>query len=380
MSGALVHEWLSKRGGSENVLVQLSRIFPDAPITALWDDAPERFEAGRVTETWLAGTPLRKHKALALPFMPTTWRHLGKSSADWILCSSHLFAHHARFTGTARDAPKFVYTHTPARYIWTPELDGRGSGGLAKAASRPLQELDRRRAQEAHSIAVNSAFVADRVARTWGRESTVIYPPVSVRSFTDDAQDALTPQEDLILSALPDTFILGASRFVAYKRLEIAIAAGVASGVQVVIAGDGPDESLLRAIADKTPGFVTFISKPSTALLAQLYRRALVFVFPAVEDFGIMPVEAMAAGTPVIANATGGAAESVLAGKTGVLLESFDSQSLREAVEFAAGMRSEACQARAWEFDVSEFDKRIVGWISDTPVSQPADPWSSSRV
>ena len=363
LSGVLVHEWLSRRGGSENVLVELARIFPDAEISALWDDAPDRFAPGRVTETWLARTPLRKHKALALPLMPTTWRHLPSSDAEWILCSSHLFAHHARFAGPARDAPKFVYTHTPARYIWTPELDLRGDSAIARAASKPLQELDRRRAQEAHSIAVNSAFVAERVARVWGRDSTVIYPPVGVAKFSTNEQEALTDDESKLLAELPDSFILGASRFVPYKRLDIAIEAGVASDVAVVIAGDGPDEGRLRAIAERHPGKVIFVKKPSSALLGQLYRRALVLVFPAIEDFGIMPVEAMASGTPVIANRVGGAAESVVDGVTGVLLDTFDASSLREAVSTASTLAASACIDRAWEFDVSVFDRKILGWV-----------------
>jgi len=363
MPGVLVHEWLARRGGSENVVVELAQIFPDAPIVSLWNDAPDRFAPGRVTDTWLARTPLRRHKALALPFMPETWRHLGASDAEWILCSSHLFAHHARFSGAAADAPKYVYTHTPARYIWAPELDERGDTRVARAISKSLQGLDRKRAQEAHSIAVNSAFVAKRVEMAWGRESVVIHPPVNVRAYSEDSYDLLTGEDEAILAGLPETFILGASRFVPYKRLDVAIAAGVASGLQVVIAGDGPEGASLRALADEHPGLVTFVHRPSSALLNQLYRRALVFIFPAVEDFGIMPVEAMATGTAVIANSIGGAAESVKHGVTGALLDSLDPAALREAVELASTARREDCISTAWEFDATVFAGRIRAWV-----------------
>jgi glycosyltransferase involved in cell wall biosynthesis len=294
---------------------------------------------------------------------PSTWRHLQASDAEWILCSSHLFALHARFGGAARDAPKFVYTHTPARYIWTPELDMRGDVRLARAVSRPLQDFDRKRAQEAHSIAVNSAFVGERVARVWGRESTVIYPAVSVADFASNSEQLLAAKEEEILNWLPDTFILGASRFVPYKRLDVAIEAGVAADVAVVIAGDGPDEERLRTQASQHPGRVTFINQPSSAMLNQLYRRALVLVFPAIEDFGIMPVEAMAAGTPVIANIFGSAAESVVDGITGSLSEEFDSGSLRTAVSLVSTVDAAACISRAWEFDTKVFDRRIHDWI-----------------
>jgi glycosyltransferase involved in cell wall biosynthesis len=363
MSGVLVHEWLARRGGSENVLTELAQIFPDAPIVSLWDDAPERFAPGRVTETWLARTPLRRHKALALPLMLETWRRLGSSDADWILCSSHLFAHHARFSGPATDAPKFVYTHTPARYIWTPELDDRGDSAVARTISRSLQCVDRRRAQEAHSIAVNSAFVGRRVEKAWDRDSVVIHPPVSVRTYAENLHDLLTPDEQAVLDALPDTFILGASRFVPYKRLDVAIAAGAAAGVPVVIAGDGPEGPRLRALGEEHPGLVTFVHHPSTALLNQLYRRALLYVFPPVEDFGIMPVEAMATGTPVIANSIGGGAESVKHGVTGALVDSFEPSALRKAVDIASAARPRDCVSRAWEFDVSVFARKIREWV-----------------
>jgi glycosyltransferase involved in cell wall biosynthesis len=365
LTGVLVQEWLSQRGGSENVLIELARIYPDAPIATLWDDAPDRFAPGRVTESWMARSPLRNHKALAVPLMPATWRHAGRSDAEWILSSSHLFAHHARFSGPARDVPKFVYAHTPARYIWTPELDLRGDNALIKAASLPLKALDYKRAQESHAIAANSHFVAERIERAWDRSSTVIYPPVSVGVYAQDSSALLDPLEQDLLDKLPQTFILGASRFVPYKRLDVAIEAGVATGAPVVIAGDGPDEERLRAIAAESPGLVTFINRPSTGLLRELYRRALVLVFPAIEDFGIMPVEAMAAGTPVLANTVGGASESVVHGKTGALLESFDASTLRAAVELAATASSEDCVARAWDFDVSVFETNIRNWIGE---------------
>jgi glycosyltransferase involved in cell wall biosynthesis len=363
MSGLIVHEWLAKTGGSENVVEALAALFPDAPITSLWNDLPSRFEVGRVTETWLARTPLRRSKALALPLMPMVWRTLPEASADWVLCSSHLFSHHAQFAGPARNAPKYVYVHTPARYIWAPELDGRGNGLPAKALSVPLKALDRKRAQEPVSIAANSDFIRRRVEMSWDRDSTVIYPPVSVGAYAGGSEADLTTEESDLLSSLPDTYLLAASRFVPYKRLDVAIAAGVATGVQVVLAGEGPDEPRLRALADEHPGLVTFVPRPSFALLNHLFRRALVYIFPPIEDFGIMPVEAMATGTPVIANAIGGAAESVKDGLTGALLHSFDGTSLRDAVDLAARTDSAACVARAWEFDVAVFNDRIKNWI-----------------
>jgi glycosyltransferase involved in cell wall biosynthesis len=363
MAGIVVHEWLAKRGGSENVVEEIVATFPDAQVQSLWNDAPQRFGDIQVAETWLARTPLRKSKALALPFMPFTWRHLGKNDADWILCSSHLFSHHARFSGPARLAPKLVYAHTPARYIWTPELDARGNNPLAKAARKPLQRLDRARAQEPRAIAANSEFVRTRIQDTWNRDSIVIYPPVDVQAFADDPTTKLTAEETRILDGLPSTFLLGASRFIPYKRLDLVISLGVASDTAVVLAGDGPSQPDLQALADQHPGQVTFVIKPSRALLSALYRRSLAYVFPAIEDFGIMPVEAMATGTPVIARNIGGAAESVVDGVTGVHLGDFDGQAGREAVALAATLLPQDCIDRAWEFDQAVFRSTLRTWV-----------------
>lgn len=361
MSGIVVHEWLARHGGSENVFEVLSQTFPGAERFCLWNDSGGRFEG--VHETVLARTPLRRSKAAALPFMPAVWRHLPNRDADWVLCSSHLFAHHARFGGPARHAPKLVYTHTPARYVWTPELDGRGAGTAARAVSNLLKPIDRKRAAEPTAIAANSAFVAERITRAWEREATVIHPPIDVAAFATASVD-LTAAERARLATLPPEFLLGVSRFVPYKRLDRVIDAGVAAGLPVVLAGSGPDEDRLRAIAAGLGERVVFVHDPSSALLSELYRKALALVFPAIEDFGIMPVEAMAAGTPVVASAIGGTAESVVDGVTGALVHEWSRDELKLAVERAVGADAGDCTTRAFEFDTPVFVDRITQWVA----------------
>ncbi|WP_395398621.1 glycosyltransferase [Arthrobacter sp. UC242_113] len=364
MTGVIVHEWLEPHGGAEKVVEELAGLFPDAPIHCLWNDAPERFHHDRVRETWLAKTPLRRKKSLALPLMPATWRNLGHSDADWILCSSHLFAHHARFRGPAADAKKFVYAYTTARYIWTPEIDERGRSLPVRIAAKPLRKLDRTRASEPAEIASISRFVQERIERTWERESRVIYPPVNVAAFDNREEPNLTGHEQQILDELPESFVLGASRFIPYKRLDLAIRAGVAAGIKVVLAGDGPLRTDLEAYAANHPGLVTFVQSPSHHLLRELYRRCQVYIFPPVEDFGIMPVEAMATGTPVIASRVGGAAETIVDGETGVLLESFGDSDLRAAISAAERIDPEACRSRAWKFDSEVFRLSMKNWIT----------------
>ncbi|MFB4350045.1 glycosyltransferase [Microbacterium sp. CR_7] len=361
VSGVLVHEWLAPRGGSENVFEALTGVFPDAARYCLWNESDGRFQVDG--ETWLARTPLRGRKAASVPWMPLAWRTLPSIDADWVLTSSHLFAHHARFAGAARRASKLVYAHTPARYIWNPELDVRGDALAVRAAAAMLKSLDRRRAQEPVAIAANSVFVQQRIAAAWHRESTVIHPPVDVAAFLRPPEP--DERDDAALARLPDTFLLGFSRFIPYKRLELVIEAGIAADVPVVLAGAGSDESRLRSLADeKAPGRVFFVDSPGSELYRALLQRCIALVFPAVEDFGIVPVEAMAAGRPVIAPAVGGTAETVVDGRTGALLEHWSRDEMRRAVETAAGLSPDACRAQAERFSAAVFAEHITAWVS----------------
>lgn len=364
MTGAIVHEWIEPRGGAERVVAALAERFPDAPVVCAWDDTHGAFAPGRTVETYLSRTPLRAKKALAAPALLAAWRRLPIDEADWLLCSSHLFAHHAKLPGR-KDTPKFVYAHTPARYLWEPELDERGRSPMVRLAAGPLSAIDRRRAQEPVAIAANSHFVAERIRRCWDRDSTVIYPPVDVEYFGDDPEHGLTGDDEQILEKLPDSFVLGASRLVSYKRVDLALVAGAAIDMPVVIAGDGPERPRLEAIASDSANPVTFVGRPSNSLLRALYARAIVYAFGAVEDFGIMPVEAMAAGTPVLARRLGGTAETVVDGTTGVLVETGETF-IPRAVAEAVSMSPEACRARAAMFDGRTFGDRVAEWMGDS--------------
>ncbi len=173
MSGLIAHEWIESSGGAEVVLDAMLAAFPDADVRCLWDDAPHRFPSRNVRESWLARTPLRRHKALAAPFSALAWRGMHADQGyEWVLASSHLFAQHA----SVRHAqiPKYVYAHTPARYLWAPELDVRGQQPLVRAVAPGFRALDRRRAQEVTAIAANSRYVRERITRSWERDSVVI--------------------------------------------------------------------------------------------------------------------------------------------------------------------------------------------------------------
>lgn len=368
----LVHEWLASTGGSENVFMALSRAFPDADLLCLWNDNPERLKDRNLKETWLARTPLRRSKVAAIPFLPFVWRHRTPGHYRTVIVSSHLFAHHVSFANAPRDSRKFVYVHTPARYIWTPELDERGASPLARAVSTMLRPLDRRRAQESWAIAANSEFVRERIRSTWRRDATVIYPPVDVELIQSESDWAstLSASERTIFDSLPARFIFGASRFIEYKRLDKVIEIGEHADVPVVLAGSGPLEGELTARATRARVPVTIIPAPSNAMLYALYQKSAVYVFPPVEDFGIMPVEAHAAGCPTLVHDVGGAAESTTDGVTGAVV-SMDAppRQLVAALHRAMSVDRETCRIDARRFSQAAFAASVRDWVDNAPRS-----------
>lgn len=362
---AVVQEWISSHGGSENVAEVIAGAL-DADVFTLWRDDPHRFDEYTVYESALARHPyLRSHKALALPLMPHAWARMDFTGYQRIVISSHLFAHHVGSSRSTRGAELFVYAHTPARYLWSPEHDHRGQAGWVRAAAAPLRVLDRKRVPRRAHFATNSNFVRKRLSSTWGVDATVIYPPVEVAAIQSGMPwaDQLSSEELSVFERLPKEFVLSASRFVTYKRLDAAIDLGEDLGLEVVLAGSGPDEGRLVARASDAAVPVHFVGRPSTPLLYSLYEAASLFVFAAVEDFGIMPVEAMAAGTPVIVNEVGGASESVALIGGGVAT-SFDAVSERKSAAAAAlSLSPDNMRQGALRLDTSTFLHRVQEWI-----------------
>ncbi len=372
MTGLIVSEWIEPTGGAERVLDRLAGLFPTADMLCPWNDAPGRYRDRDVRETWLARTPLRRHKALALPLMPPTWR-IPRRGHDWALVSSHAFAHHVNVGSP--DVPKYVYVHTPARYLWAPELDARGDNLATRIAGPPLRALDRRSAQESTSIAANSRFVADRVQRAWDREARVIHPPVDVSWIRGGRwRDRLTDAEQRSLDALPSDFVLGVSRFIPYKRLDVVMQTGQLLDLPVVIAGHGPLDAQLRAMAGEVSVPVHFQIQPSDGLIYALMERARIFVFPPIEDFGMVAVEAMASGTPVMANRIGGSGESVQDGVGGALFDPHSPEEIRGAAQICAALSPADISTHAQRFDATEFDDSLRKWVSPHIAFAPASP------
>ncbi|MCZ4560894.1 glycosyltransferase [Rhodococcus sp. IEGM 1401] len=372
--GVLVHEWIEESGGAEKVLDAFAELFPGLPIICSWDDSPGRYPNNPVHESVIARTPLRRNKQLAMAALPLVWRMTDTSQYDWMLISSHLFAHHAGSRGRT-DRRRFVYVHTPARYLWAATLDPRGQKAHVKAAAPLFRRMDKARAQAPASWAANSNFIADRMRTTWGQDAHVIYPPVDVERIqaVPNWASHVTHDESLTLAQLPADFILTAGRLVAYKRQDAAIEAAARNGLSVVVAGAGPDESRLRQLADSLGVRAVFLGRVSDEMLFALYRRALVFAFLGVEDFGIMPVEAMAAGGKVLANRVGGAAESVVDGVTGATCDIDDASDIDAALHRAVQATRASSILRARDFDKDRFKSNLLSWMGMQEVDAGAE-------
>jgi glycosyltransferase involved in cell wall biosynthesis len=359
----LAHEWIAEVGGSENAFEQIRLAVPHSRAVCLWNDDPVRFSG--VEETWLAHSPLRNRKVGAMPFMGSAWKRVDLADVEKVVVSSHAFSHHLAGRAADRGIPAFAYVHSPARYVWVPELDPRGNS-LAGRLGRPyFRQWDRRRVSHDVNYAANSQFVAKRMADAWGVQASVIFEPVDIErihSFGGELSDA----DDATLRALPKHFVLGASRFIQYKNIEAAIRAGEIVDLPVVLVGTGPDEPRLRALAEQARTPVQFAGRVSDNLLIEIYRRAALFVFMAIEDFGIMPVEAMACGTPVLVNEIGGARESVLAVSGGLASEWRESRFFDPGVvEHALAIDMTTAKSAVAKFSNASFRSSLRAWVRE---------------
>lgn len=352
MAGVVIQEWFEERGGAERVVDALIEALPGADFACLWADVMPP-GVSSVRESFLARTPLRRHKALALPLMPAVWTRFPKGSYDWAFVSSHAFAHQTRVKADR----KISYVYTPARYIWEPDLDGRGLSLLGRAGAGPLRAIDRARSRHAGELYGCSEFVVERIRRVWGLDAGVLYPPVDVAALqaVPDWSVQLDPSELAILERLPSQFVVGASRLVPYKALDTVIEVGTALDVPVVIMGDGPERQRLEAMGRAASVPVEFLGAVSDALLRAVIQRAAVFIFPAIEDFGIIPVEAMALGTPVLVPHVGGAAESLRLVGLGASVNFADTAEVIAGFEAALGADQAAARRAVQAFDRGAF-------------------------
>ncbi|GAA4451800.1 glycosyltransferase [Phytohabitans houttuyneae] len=352
-SVALVHEWFGATGGSEEVFRHIGRIVPHGERFVLWKDH-DAVEPG-LRESWLARTPLRRAKAAALPFMPLAWRTLSRERFDVVISSSHAFAHTVRLGSPARTR-YLSYVHSPARYVWSPDFDGRGSSPLLTVPRRLLQVADVQLSRHVHAYAANSREVRARIQRYWRRDAVVINPPVDTDYFM------AAPDED---RNQPRDYLLGVGRWIPYKNFDLIIEIAHATGLPLVIAGSGPEEEALRRLADRASVQVTFILQPNRDRLRRLYWGARALLFPVHEDFGMIPVEAQACGTPVLGLRRGGLLETVAHGETGFLVDSRDPGAYVPLVRRLGELAPDRMAAQASRFSTRQFAARMSAWIAE---------------
>ena len=366
---ALVHDYLSGMRGGEKVLESLCRLFPDAPLYTLLHNR------GSVS-------PLIEYRAITtsplqyLPFVATKYRHylplfpvcaeLTKvGDCDLVISTSHAVA--KAMVRRRRGKPKHIcYIHTPMRYVWDRFDDYFGSAKVGRLPSRyfyrpiarALQSYDRATNDRVDVFVANSRFVAERVRRIYQRPAEVVFPPVDVERFA-------------ALERAPEDWYVVVSALAPYKRVDLAIAACAALGRPLKIVGSGPELAGLRDLARQLGAQVEFLGFIPDAEVGNYYRRARALLFPGVEDFGIVPLEAIASGCPVVALGEGGILDSMTT-DTAVLYSDPSVEGLRAAIlEFEARTFDElALRRRARAFSEDAFLSGFTAVLDETLRSQ----------
>jgi glycosyltransferase involved in cell wall biosynthesis len=363
---AIVHDWLTNMGGAENVVYAMHQAFPDAPIyTSTF--SPENmplFKDLDIRTTYLQKLPglLRKlHKFFPM-LRVNAFRKLDLSEFDIILSSSSAEAKQVR--KTRPNQVHICYCHTPIRYYWSHYDEYKRDPGFGKfnwlvrlampLMVPPLKRADYKAAQNVDVFIANSSEVQKRIKKYYGKNSTVIHPPVDVDRFEP--------------SRTRDNYFVALGRQVPYKRIDLAVAAATKLNVPLHVYGNGSEHQRLVDMAGPTVKFFTNrFGDASDDAVTQALNHAKGYIFPAEEDFGIVQVEALAAGAPVIAYGKGGALDIVQDGESGIL---FGEQTVGAVIEAMKKLDTTtflpgALRRKAKRFDKGLFDTKIKKIVND---------------
>lgn len=352
---ALVHDYFVQMGGAERVAEAMHDSFPSAPMyttVALPQSLPHRLRTADIRTSPLQRLPAIdrrfRHYFMLYPFAV---EHFDLSEYDLIFSSS---SGYAKGVHRRRNAVHVCYCHTPMRWVWRYDdyVAREGFSGAVRAALPMflwgLRKWDLRASRQPNYYIANSRLVANRIRKIYGREAFVIPPPIDVNRFH--------------MSDEIDDYYLVLSRLMPYKRIDLAIEACRRMNRKLVIIGDGPDRARLEKSADER---IEFLGRQPDAIVNYYASRCRALLFPGEEDFGMAPLEANAAGRPVIAYRGGGAVETVEEGTTGVFFDQPHGRSLAEAIEKFEGMRWDqyALRRHAEKFDQTVFAFRVLQFL-----------------
>jgi glycosyltransferase involved in cell wall biosynthesis len=354
---AIVHDWLNQIGGAEGVLEELVQMFPGAPVytSMYWPDAmPDPYRQWDIRTTWMDRLPgIHHHHQPYLLLYPLAFGGLDLSSYDLVISNKSGFCMGVQ---TSSETRHICYCLTPTRFVW--DFDGyvqrEQVGDVARHLIRPflgwLRKWETTAASGVHTFVAISHEIRSRIRRFYERDSDIIYPPVDTKRFV--------PKQD----GPHDGYYLIVSRLVPYKRIDLAVRAFTELGLPLWIAGSGRDRASLEALAGPN---VRFLGRVPDGELGPLMAKCRAFVLPGLEDFGITPVQAMAAGRPVIAYKGGGALDTVVEGTTGTFFREQTAESLIEAIERIdkADFDPAAIRAHAEQFDVEVFRATVRKYV-----------------
>lgn len=359
MKIALVHDWLNQMGGAEDVLLELAKMYSTSPIyTSIFapDLLPPAFRQLPIKTLWMDKLPaVHKHHQPYLPLYPMAWGGLTLKGYDVVLTNKSGFCHGLHVDDKT---VHICYCLAPTRYVWQFDhyVSREGLGGVIQAVLRPLIALMKRwdyaAAQRVHHFIAISSEIKERIHTYYNRDSVVIYPPTDTARFAAARTDAI------------GDYFLVVSRLIPYKRIDLAVRACTALGLPLKVGGRGRDLDKLKEIAGPTVEFLGFV--PDEELPA-LMAGCRAFLFPGLEDFGITPVQAQAAGRPVIAYGGGGALDTVKVGVTGELFTEQTVESLSAVLQAFDPSKYDAgaCQDHARQFDVSVFRAQLSAFLNE---------------
>lgn len=354
---ALVHDWLNQVGGAEDVLADMVRLYPGAPLytSIYWREGmPDAMRAWPIRTLWPDRLPgIHLHHQRYLPVYPLAFGGLDLSGYDVVLSNKSGFCHGVR---TGPGTVHVCYCLAPTRYVWQFEayMDRERIQGLLKRLIQPmigaLRRWDFAAAQRVtHFIAISTEIQA-RIKAFYQRDSTVIFPPVDVERFRPAAPDQI------------EDYYLVISRLIPYKRIDLAVQACSRLNLPLVVGGQGRDMERLRTMAGPSVRFIGYVPDEE---LPGLMARCRAFIFPGLEDFGITPVQAQAAGRPVIAFRGGGTLDTLVPGLSGEYFEAQTVESLCAALERFEASRYEpgALRAHAMRFDRAVFRRELTAFV-----------------